>query len=114
MTYGSTLGAVKVGMSAGIGSAGQAAQTAMAPRTIASAASRMDAANERLSKARDHLSGIADQLGALRPVDVLKGTGEAPPVASGAVSRLNDSADQSHRLAGDIESLLSAISDALG
>lgn len=82
------------------------------PRTIASASSRLDAANERLVKVREHLTGIADQLGSLRAVG--PEGGEAKGLGSmGAVGHLNDSADNSHRLISEIESLLASIAGAL-
>ena len=83
------------------------------PRTISSASSRLDTANERLSTVRDHLAKIADALGAIRAISGDKVLGE-PTLSQGAVVRLNESADLSHRHIGEIESLLSAISNALG
>jgi hypothetical protein len=81
------------------------------PRTIASAISRMEGLNERLAKVNSHLSGIANELGALRQAGS-NGIEKAPCV--GAIGRLNDSADAAHSQLADIEDLLSAISTALG
>lgn len=82
------------------------------PRTVASAISRMESLNERLTTASNGLGGIADMLGALRGVPGKDAVGK--PAASGAISRLNDSADTAHSQLSDIEVLLAAISSALG
>lgn len=82
------------------------------PRTIASAASRIDELNQRLSVSTEALGMIAAQLGALSGVGV-------PPLkdqtaASGAIHRLNDAADAAHLKLGEMEGLIAGISRALG
>ena len=88
-------------------------QQVEAPRTISSAASRIDGLNDRLLKTYEALAMISSQLGALTPVN-----GQSPvkdvPSPSGAVHRLNESADKAHGLIGDIENLIQGISRALG
>lgn len=62
------------------------------PRTIASAASRIDVLNERLLKVCENLGAISSAIGAMTPVSGLnnaKNTGQI--VQGGAVHRLNES-----------------------
>lgn len=97
-----------------IGAVGLQTTAPQAPRTISSAISRVDGLNDRLSKIREELSNISDQIGGPRPVS--DGTGkpsQAPPSIS-AVSRLNDSADYAHDYLTEIEGLLGSIGRALG
>ena len=81
------------------------------PRTIASAMGRVDGLNERLSKVREHLSNLSDQIGGPRPTGALVKDHEPP---TGAVGHLNDSIDAAHDQVADIEDLLGCISRALG
>lgn len=92
----------------------QAAANTMptAPRTIASAGSRLDDLHQRLCKAREHLTALADQLGALRAVSGAPSKAEPPTI--GAVGRLNDSADAAHYQVSEIEELLGSIERVLG
>jgi hypothetical protein len=87
-------------------------QAAPTPRTITSAASRIDALNERLGKVVEGLSMVSSQLGALTPVAA--GEKNTQPAASGAVHRLNDSADTAHARVCEIENLIGGITRALG
>lgn len=84
-----------------------------APRTISSAAGRIDELNGRLVKLTESISMISSQLGALSPV-----AGGSPardvPTPSGAVYRLNNSADQAHMTLSEIENLVNGIARALG
>jgi hypothetical protein len=83
-----------------------------APRTIASAASRMEGVNERLAKVSESLSIISGQLGTLSGVGV--SAGDTKPAPCGAVGRLNDAADAAHRSLSEIEQLISGIGRSLG
>jgi hypothetical protein len=85
---------------------------AAAPRTVASAFSRMEAANQRLAISYERLAKICAEIGGIRDVSQagVKGTQEP----SGAVDRLNDSADRSHDILDGIETILVAIERALG
>lgn len=82
-----------------------------APRTIASAQSRMDGLNERLMEVRNHLGGIADAIGGPRPAN---GEAKASLPSAGAVGRLNDAVEAGHCQVAEIHELLAAISRALG
>lgn len=84
----------------------------VAPRTLVSAATRMDAVNERLGQLDAHLNAIADQLGVLRAAQAGASTDKMPPC--GAVARLNDAADGAHYRLSEIEATLKSISGALG
>lgn len=97
---------------AGLGSLNQATPTPV-PRSISSALSRMDVAGERLVKVREHLNALADQIGGPRPTEESHLNKQAG-LPSGAVHRLNDSADRANDIIGEIESLLGSISRALG
>lgn len=82
-----------------------------APRTIASALSRMEVLNGRLETTREHLARIASALGAIYPITA-DDTGK--PITNGAVGRLNDAADVGHSLMNQLESVLSALEQVLG
>jgi hypothetical protein len=82
------------------------------PLTLASALSRMEGLNERISQARDSLAKIASLLGALHPAEDMPP--KAAQIPSGAVGRLNDVADLGHERLCTIENLLSGIERALG
>lgn len=100
-----------------VGSVGQLKNVQdMPPRTISSAAARIDELNARLAKATESLSMISSQIGALSPVggggklNTMNGATEP----SGAVYRLNNSADQAHVAISEIENLIGGIARALG
>lgn len=79
--------------------------------TIASAVGRLETLNGRLQAITAQLQAISDTVGGPRPT----GTGCAEALATpGVVYRLNDSAEQAHCQAADIEELLNSISRALG
>jgi hypothetical protein len=81
------------------------------PRTITSAASRIDILNERLLKTVEVLSQISSQLGAITPISK-EANGETSPC--GAVHRLNDSADRAHARLNEVDALLNSIMRTLG
>lgn len=91
----------------------QAGLNAPAPRTISSAIGRVEGLNERLSRVREHLTSISDQIGGPRAATDA-GTKPQSLPSSNAVSRLNDSADYAHDHLTEIESLLGSIGRALG
>lgn len=93
---------------------GQAANAAPTPRTLSSASSRIDALNERLAKAAESLSMVSSQIGGLTPVPGAGNAKNSVTAASGAVHRLNDSADAAHSQISDIENLIAGIGRALG
>lgn len=95
--------------SAGLGNV----KSVEAPRTISSAAGRIDELNGRLVKLTESAGMIASQIGALTPVSG-DGRDTPEPTPSGAVYRLNNSADQAHRKLSEIENIVSAIARALG
>lgn len=82
------------------------------PRTIASAASRIDGLSDRLVKMRAQLEVLSEVIGGPRPANGIGGAKDRPP--SGVVQRLNDGAENAHGILDDIEGLLSGISRALG
>lgn len=84
------------------------------PRTLNSAAGRLEALNERLSKAVEGLAMIASQIGAMTPVNGLSQGKNAQTTACGAVHRLNDAADDAHSKAGEIETYIASLQRALG
>lgn len=84
-----------------------------APRTLASAAGRLDNLNDRLSKVTESLSQVASQIGSLTPVGV-GGDPKTRPIDPGAVIRLNDAADDAHNKIAYIENLIAGIQRALG
>jgi len=90
------------------------AQTAPVPRTLNSAAGRLDALNERLSKAVEGLAMVASQIGAMTPVNGLNQAKVRETAASGAVHRLNDSADEAHAKLSELENYIQSIGRALG
>lgn len=84
-----------------------------APRTLASAGSRMETVNERLSKAAEALQMICMQIGAMSPI----GQGisaQGTSVPEGAVHRLNDLADDANARLSNIENYIASIQRALG
>ena len=87
------------------------AQPAPPPQTLASALSRSEALNERLSSTISRLSEIAAKLGALHPTEGASKPGQIP---NGVVGRLNDTANGGHERMFDIENLLEGIERALG
>lgn len=105
-----TAGGAQAGRALGGQIAG--AQPIEAPRTLASAASRLDGLNGRLSKAIEQLAMISQQIGAMTPVAGKGGNTETAPM--GAVHRLNDAADDAHAQITEIENLIGGISRALG
>jgi len=84
-----------------------------APRTLASAAGRLDNLNDRLSKVTESLSQVASQIGSLIPVGI-GGDPKSRPIDPGAVIRLNDAAEDAHNKIAYIESLIAGIQRALG
>jgi hypothetical protein len=84
------------------------------PRTIASAASRIDGLNERLAKMRESLSMISAQIGAMSSVGVNVADKNGVVTPGGAVYRLNDATDAAHSQMTDIENLIDGIGRALG
>lgn len=88
------------------------ASTAPAPLTVSSAFSRMQVANERLSKARESLSHISDLIGGPRPTPGQISKDSPPP--SGAVQMLNMAADRSNEILTEIEDLINCIARSLG
>jgi hypothetical protein len=94
-----------------IGSIQQGITAPPTPRTITSAASRIDILNERLSKTVEVLSQISSQLGAITPLSK-EANGETSPC--GAVHRLNDSADRAHARLNEVDALLNSIMRTLG
>jgi hypothetical protein len=105
----------QVGVGVGLGGASAInAINSPVPRSIASALARMDVVGERLVKVRDHLNALADQIGGPRPTDSSNGIKGQAGLPTGAVHRLNDSADRSNEILGDIEDLLGSISRSLG
>lgn len=95
-----------------VGQLGGATQSPV-PRTISSAAGRIDALNERLSKAVEALAMVSSQIGAMTPVSGLSANAKnAAP--GGAVHRLNDSADEAHAKLAEIENYIESIGRALG
>ena len=82
------------------------------PRTLSSAASKLDSLNERLAKATESLSMIAGQIGALASIGVPASSNQ--PAANGAVGRLNESADSAHLKISEIEQLIAGIGRSLG
>lgn len=89
-------------------------QQAPAPRTLSSAASRIESLNERLLKATEALSIISAQIGAISPVVGGNANAKNSPSPNGAVHRLNDSADFAHNQLAEVENLIASISRALG
>ena len=84
-----------------------------APRTLASAASRLEAINERLAKNADALSMICQQIGAMTGLSA--GTdGKSAPSPIGAVHRLNDLADDANTKLSTVEAYIASIQRALG
>ena len=105
-TYGGSIGGSAIG--------GITVPTPEAPRTIASASSRLEALNERLAKASEALSMVCSQIGALSALNQI-GRGAADgSVAGGAVHRLNDAADEAHSRLLAIENYIASIQRALG
>lgn len=84
------------------------------PRTLSSAASRLSALNERLSKAEEALAMICAEIGAISIAREINGTGTGDTPPSGAVYRLNDLADLASEKLSTIESQISSIQRALG
>lgn len=84
-----------------------------APRTVASAIGRIDGLNERLQGIRSQLANVSDMIGGPRNIAGNQ-KASAAPSPSGAVHRLNDSADHGHSVVSDIEDLLSSIQRSLG
>ena len=83
-----------------------------APRTIATALSGMDKLVERLANVRGAVGHLCETIGGPYPASgQIKG--DRPP-SSGAVGRLNDSADHAHSILSEIEQLLSAVGRSLG
>jgi uncharacterized phage infection (PIP) family protein YhgE len=96
----------------GIAGAMDAAKSA--PRTLNSAAGRLDTLNDRLSKAVEGLAMAASQIGAMTPVSGLNQSKNGQTSASGAVHRLNDSVDEAHAKLSEIENYIQSIGRALG
>jgi hypothetical protein len=88
-----------------------AAQVPKQQPTVASALGRMDHLNDRLAGISGQLAAIANAVGSPYPANSVPGE---TPQPNGMVYRLNDSADNAHRQAGEIEELIGAISRALG
>lgn len=84
-----------------------------APRTLASAGSRMETVNERLAKAADALSMVCQQIGAMTG---LSAGAEAKPAPTpiGAVHRLNELADDANVKLSTVENYIASIQRALG
>jgi hypothetical protein len=83
------------------------------PRTISSAIARIDGLYDRLVCLRSELSKVSEIIGGPRPL----GTGAkstSPAVPTGAVAKLNESADRCHEITLDIESAVSCIQRSLG
>lgn len=100
-------------------SQGLAGQTAYAgneaaPRTLASAASRIESVNERLDKVTDALLMVCSQIGAMTAMNQLGGRDPSQTSASGAVHRLNDAADEAHTKILMLETYIASIQRALG
>lgn len=91
----------------------QANEPIVAPRTVASAIGRIDGLNERLQGIRSQLANVSDMIGGPRNIAGNQ-KASAAPSPSGAVHRLNDSADNGHSVVSDIEDLLSSIQRSLG
>lgn len=88
------------------------AQSIEAPKTLSSAASRLEALNGRLAKIEEALSQASSQIGALTPVQGSDVNAKATP--GGAVYRLNDLTDTAHERASSIENLIASIQRTLG
>jgi hypothetical protein len=104
MQAGAAIGGINVGL------AGQLKQEA--PKTLASAVSKIESLNARLDKAAESLSMICSQIGALSATNRLGKDGETS--ASGLVYRMNDTADEAHTRLLTIESYISSLQRALG
>jgi hypothetical protein len=92
---------------------GAQAGNAPVPRTLNSAAGRLDALNERLSKAVEGLAMVSSQIGAMTPVNG-QNNAKSQTSACGAVPRLNDAADEAHAKLGEIENYINSLQRALG
>lgn len=88
-------------------------QSAEAPKTLASAVSRMDNLNGRLAKVIEALGGIAAQIGSAYPAKAPE-SGNAQAGSSGTIYRLNDLASDAHTEVSDIENLIAGIQRSLG
>lgn len=84
------------------------------PRTLGSAASRMEALNERLSKASEALAMACNQIGAMTGLNGQIAGGNPNAPATGAVHRLNDLADDANAKVSTIEAYIASIQRALG
>lgn len=92
----------------------QGVQT-IAPRTINSAIGRVDGLSDRLKSLLDQVSNIHDAIGGPRNISGENGTNKPSPVGGGgAVWRLNESAEDAHRVVNEIEEQLNRIQSALG
>jgi cellulase/cellobiase CelA1 len=96
----------------GTGGGGGLAQAV--PQTIGSAGAKIDALNERLAGLEGLASEIAAVIGAIRPVLGGPVNRTDNPTPSGAVYRLNQSAECAHQKLNDIEETLKAVHRALG
>ncbi|OAF05448.1 hypothetical protein AYJ54_00650 [Bradyrhizobium centrolobii] len=114
MEYQAMNNAANAYQGAVLGAIGQANKVE-APRTLASAASRIETLNERLAKSIDALSMICSQIGAMSALNQIGGNpNEAKAVPGGAIHRLNDSADEAHAKLSAIEGYVVSIQRALG
>jgi hypothetical protein len=103
---GSAIGGNQMGL--------EACAQAAPPRTIASAAGRIESLNERLGTVIEHLGSISAQIGAMTPVNGLNNAKNGQTAACGAVHRLNDAADEAHARLLEIENYIGGIARALG
>jgi hypothetical protein len=106
----------QAGQGAAIGGAfvGQGIPAPPTPRTIISAASRIETLNLRLTKTVESLREISSQLGAITPLSGVRESQDGATSACGAVHRLNDSADVAHDRLNEVDALLNSIMRALG
>jgi hypothetical protein len=80
--------------------------------TLSSAVSKVDGINTRLLEAIKQLQAIHDQIGGPRAVSTESSKGQIE--LSGAVGRLNSSAERSHEHLSELEGLLSLVARSLG
>lgn len=85
-----------------------------APRTLSSAAGRLETLNERLSQASEALSTVCAQIGAMSPLGQVAVSSGNEAVPGGAVHRLNDLAEDANAKLSNIETFIASIQRALG
>lgn len=104
-----------IGHSLGAQTFSQGHGQALVPRTINSAIGRVDGLSDRLKGLLDQVSKIHDAIGGPRNIAGDAGPNKQSPVGGGgAVWRLNESAEEAHRIVSEIEEQLSLIQSALG